>query len=68
MHSFWTAKISPGPKTAAKAGIIAWVFAGSLNILLTDFSGLSVVVVALVWVLVEMTVAGLLVDRLYREA
>ena len=59
---------SPGPKTAAKAGIIVAVFAGGLNILVTEFSGFSVLAVASVWVLVEMTVAGLLAGRVYREA
>ena len=54
----------PGPKTAAKAGIIIWIFAGAgLNMFIMGFS-----VVAMVWTFVEMTVAGLLVGRLYREA
>ncbi len=54
---------SPGPKTAATAGIIVCIVAAGLNMWVMGFS-----VIALVWILVEMTVAGLLVGRLYSEA
>ena len=51
-----------GPKTAACAGIIVWFAAAGLNHVVVGFS-----VVASVWILVEMNVAGLLAGRLYRE-
>ena len=55
----WTS----GPKTAARAGIIVWFAAAGLNNVVLGFS-----VVAIVWILVETTVAGLLAGRVYGEA
>ena len=54
---------SPGPKTAATAGIIVCIVAAGLNMWVVGFS-----VVALVWIFAEMTVAGLLAGRLYSNA
>lgn len=57
-----TAAWDPGVKTAVKAAIITCIVAGGWNLWVLGFSA-----VAAAWSLAEMTVAGVVVGKLYRE-
>jgi len=64
-------RFGAGPKTAVIAGLFVWVstrvYAGALVWGVGVYSG-ATTALALVWALVEMTVVGLVVGWLYREA
>lgn len=64
-------RYGPGPKTAACAGTAVWFLAyvtASLNFGVIGLLSARLLIIALIWGLVELIVAGIVGGRLYSEA
>jgi hypothetical protein len=64
-------RFGPGPKTAARAGVVVWFLAyffSSIGFSVLGVLPAQLLTIALLWGLVELIVAGLVGGRLYSEA
>ena len=63
-------RFGTGPKTAARAGVLAWFTMwalGSVGFVISDWMPLGMWAASTVWALVEVTLAALAGARIYRE-